>query len=358
MTEMSDIKLSSQFIRLAELMVGRISTVEFSPIEAKLLFNLTAHPEEISNFHWDLKGNYVKGHIKEQVFVYPPKFMTQDYLSGKTWHPHAMTAAILQHIESKLGSVQMQKKMQQILFDEFEHLTMVQAKALIKRNLDIDLTSLEKNEMTMLRRTMESYEKMITALGTSMHKQRIGEVILDSPGPAMEVDEYLNHHTDALHFKCWECNMVQSFPDTKSPMMIPMHHNLPMSLNIVPMDLPVSGKELLETKLELDEAVKKGMERLEPVKSKILSKAPIDLSNYLQAHSPDLSSRKVMMHDLKYYCPDCDEYSDIPTDLKRDLLMSYPSELPKHKGKDLQIRIVTISDDGVLQPDYKLSTSS
>lgn len=261
---MENIKLDKrEFLLLAELIVkAKLGELNFKPIEVKLIFNLETPVEEISEFYWNIDAGFIKGKIKNTSIIFPPKLLISDYIDDLKYHPYSIIAATLQYIETSLTSVHLLEKLQLKLNVKFVYLSLGQAKAIIKRKLKISLTSAERNDISRLRRKFKGYQKLITAFENMVDKATDDDLGLISQYAGLATEEYISSIHSKLKFMCWECKIYKEFPLTAEPITPPMHHNKLMTLV---WGSRLTTDELSEARLELQNAVEKGVDGLEKI---------------------------------------------------------------------------------------------
>ncbi|MCE7733954.1 MAG: hypothetical protein GPJ54_03690 [Candidatus Heimdallarchaeota archaeon] len=265
---MENIKLNKkQLYSLADLFIrANISELDFSPIEAKILFNLPNPAIQLSDYIWNISASFIQGRIKDEIeqskfFIYPPKMISSKYIEDHRWHKEGVLIATLEFIESNLTSEVLLEKIQVKLHQNFEYLSLGQARAIIKRKLRQTLTSGERNDLTRLRRKIDGYQKLIGAFENMLDKKSDDTEMYFTPRN-LEVrnDVFLEQIQSKLQFFCFECKISKEFPMTSEAVVHPICHSKTMTIN---WGTHLSPTEASEGKKELERAVKVGYEGLE-----------------------------------------------------------------------------------------------
>lgn len=237
---MKDIDLNEEDIRkVAELIIKtNLEEIKFTPTEAKLLFNLDNNPIDLKDFAWNISAGFIKGKIQagiineiivHETVIYPPRLLVSNYIESYRWHPLAIVAASLEFMNSALSSPNLLEKIMHHLDDKFEYLSLGQAKAIIKRKLEISLSQVERNDLSRLRKKFDGYQRLIDAFSDMVDKK----AGLRRPYKAAydhSSEEYLSSVHFKLKFMCTECKTYVEFPDSAKPVIVPEHHGSPMTI--------------------------------------------------------------------------------------------------------------------------------
>jgi hypothetical protein len=239
----------------------KLKKLTFTPIEAKLIFNLDHPPASIQKFCWNIQAGFIQGLVDSKMIIYPPRVLVGDFMSTRIWNEYPVITSSLEFINKLIGSPQLLIKIVNNFKDEFHYLSPGQAKAIIKRKLRFSLSSGERNDLSRLRKKFEGYRIMIRTFEHLVDKKpEVDEFIL--PG---DEDRFAIKSISKVHFKlrfvCMECGVFVEYPDTEDQIIPPEHHGKPMILN---WGISLSAKEPSEGTLELSDEVA-GVNELKPI---------------------------------------------------------------------------------------------
>ena len=275
---MKDVKLNNEDLsKLAELIVKtNLQDLKFTPSEAKLLFNLDNDTIELKHFSWKIRAGFVKGKIskgligKNRVFetvIYPPKLLAADYIETYKWHSLSVVAASLEFMNFALTSPILLERVMVHLEHKFEYLSLGQAKAIIKRKLEISLSQVERNDLHRLRKKFDGYQMLIDAFSEMVDK-KVGSRRLHTPANIRSPEDSLSSAHYKMKFMCNVCKTYQEFPDSAHPVISPEHHGKPM---ILTWGSPLSAEEATSAYQELTAAVTKGISGLDQIEAVTLT---------------------------------------------------------------------------------------
>lgn len=245
-------------------------------------------------------------------------------LTNNTWHPNADVSAVLNLLFNKLGFRDTLQKLSQYLSGEFEYLSEVQARALMKRHCGITLEAGERTQLTRLRKRMEGYRRLLDTFEfrvqrSSPGRKRIAYEREEPLTPIPDEDEWINSKQDQLHFMCFECR--ETMVVSKGIANFPSHHERVMTLNH---NLHLKGDMSQKIMQELVNAV-------DSPHLKSMNNPPKNVMNSINYEQ-----------DPKLFCTVCEEYFEIPEEILKQLDNSNQRiTLPSHHDKEMEIKIVS-----------------
>ena len=218
-------------INVAELIEKtNLEELSFTPGEIKLLFKLDNYPKDLKDFTWNIRAGFIKGKVFDEVRIFPPRLLMTEHIDTYYGHPLAMVASSLSFMNEALTSPVLLEKIKFHLYEEFDYLSLGQAKSIIKRKLKVKLNSAERNDLSRLRKKFNGYRRLIDAFADMVDK-KTGKKPSHSPPLIGSTENYLSSVGYKLHFMCMECKTCIEFPDSDEPLIPPIHHGVPMVLN-------------------------------------------------------------------------------------------------------------------------------